>query len=217
MKKVKLEDGNAALERVLLMMKYDMGKTLSENKEVVKPIQEQSLSQITKSAVRGAVTGAAAGAPFLGIGAIPGAIVGGLAGAVMGAVNNPKMDQIKKMFQACKTEKSKPTLSISQLDVLSDEINSAIEGLGTDEEAISNSLKQIPTIPDLCGLIKAYEIHGDLFDDLDGDLEDDTEWKNYVLVPLRGAIRKSQEITSSAKQNSSSDTQSGTGKEKIDW
>jgi hypothetical protein len=217
MKKVKLEDGNAALERVLLMMNYDMGKTLSENKELVKPIEEQSLSQITKSAVRGAVTGAAAGAPLAGIGAIPGAIVGALAGAVMGAVNNPKMDQIKKMFQACKTEKSKPTLSISQLDTLSDEINSAIEGLGTDEEAILNSLKQIPTIPDLCGLIKAYEIHGDLFDDLDGDLENDTEWKNYVLVPLRGAIRKSQEITSNAKQNSSSDTQSGTGKEKIDW
>ena len=110
MKKVKLEDGNAALERVLLMMNYDMGKTLSENKELVKPIEEQSLSQITKSAVRGAVTGAAAGAPLAGIGAIPGAIVGALAGAVMGAVNNPKMDQIKKMFQACKTEKSKPTL-----------------------------------------------------------------------------------------------------------
>jgi hypothetical protein len=35
MKKVKLEDGNAALGRVLLMMKYDMGKTLKENKGIV--------------------------------------------------------------------------------------------------------------------------------------------------------------------------------------
>jgi hypothetical protein len=217
MKKVNLQEGNEALKRALLLMKYDLNKTLSENKEDVAILEEQSLSQIAKSAVRGAVTGAAAGAPLAGVGAIPGAIVGGLAGAVMGAVNNPKMDQIKKMFQACKTEKSQPTLSISQLDALSDEINSAIEGLGTDEEAITNSLKQIPTIPDLCGLIKAYEIHGDLFDDLDGDLEDDTEWKNYVLVPLRGAIRKSQEITSNAKQNSSSTTQTSGGKEKIDW
>lgn len=35
MEKVNLEEGNAALERVLLMMKYDMGKTLNENKGVV--------------------------------------------------------------------------------------------------------------------------------------------------------------------------------------
>jgi len=35
MEKVKLEEGNAALERVLLMMKYDMGKTLNENKGVI--------------------------------------------------------------------------------------------------------------------------------------------------------------------------------------
>jgi len=34
MEKVKLEEGNAALERVLLMMKYDMGKTLNENKGI---------------------------------------------------------------------------------------------------------------------------------------------------------------------------------------
>ena len=40
MEKVKLEDGNAALERVLLMMKYDMGKTLNENKGVISE-QEQ--------------------------------------------------------------------------------------------------------------------------------------------------------------------------------
>lgn len=35
MEKVNLEEGNAALERVLLMMKYDMGKTLNENKGIV--------------------------------------------------------------------------------------------------------------------------------------------------------------------------------------
>jgi hypothetical protein len=40
MEKVNLEEGNAALERVLLMMKYDMGKTLNENKGVISE-QEQ--------------------------------------------------------------------------------------------------------------------------------------------------------------------------------
>jgi hypothetical protein len=40
MEKVRIEEGNAALERVLLMMKYDMGKTLNENKGVISE-QEQ--------------------------------------------------------------------------------------------------------------------------------------------------------------------------------
>jgi hypothetical protein len=213
MKKVKLEDGNAALERVLLMMKYDMGKTLSENKEVVKPIEEQSLSQIAKGATTGAVTGAGIGLAGAGVAAIPGALVGGLIGAVSAAFGNPKMDQVKKLFQACKTEKTKPTLSTDQLDTISDTLNTAIDGLGTDEEAISNALKQIPTIPDLCGLIKAYEYHGDLFSDLDGDLDSDYEWKQYVVIPLRNAIRKSQQITASAQQ----DTNTDSSKPKIDW
>jgi peptidoglycan hydrolase-like protein with peptidoglycan-binding domain len=40
MEKVNLQEGNAALERVLLMMKYDMNKTLNENKGVISE-QEQ--------------------------------------------------------------------------------------------------------------------------------------------------------------------------------
>jgi len=213
MKKVKLEDGNASLERVLLMMKYDMGKTLSENKVVVKSLEEQSWSQIAKGAATGAATGAAVGATALGAGAIPGALVGGLVGAVSAAFGNPKMDQVKKLFQACKTEKTKPTLSTDQLDTISDTLNNAIEDLGTDEDAIADALRQIPTIPDLCGLIKAYEYHGDLFSDLDGDLDSDYEWKQYVVIPLRNAIRKSQQITASAQQNTKTDS----GKPKIDW
>ena len=35
MEKVNLEEGNNALQRVLLMMKYDMNKTLNENKGIV--------------------------------------------------------------------------------------------------------------------------------------------------------------------------------------
>jgi hypothetical protein len=38
MKKVNLEDGNASLKKVLLMMKYDTSKTLNENKVI---LQEQ--------------------------------------------------------------------------------------------------------------------------------------------------------------------------------
>ena len=212
MSKQKIQEGQDALKRSLLLMNYDNKKTLTENQEVVKPLEEQSFSQIYKGAATGAATGAAVGATALGAGAIPGAIIGALGGAVLAAIGNPKMDQVKKMFDACRTEKSTPTLTTSQLDAISDSINDAIQGLGTDEDAISAALQQLPTIPALCGLIKAYEYHGDLFSDLDGDLDSDYEWKQYVVIPLRNAIRKSQEITNNAGQKNT-----GSGKEKIDW
>jgi hypothetical protein len=199
-----IQEGKDALSRSLLLMNYSNKQTLSENVEKVSKIEEQSWSQITKGAAKGAAVGA--------IASVPGAIVGGLVGAVFAAIGNPKMDQVKKMFDACKTEKSTPTLTTSQLDAISDSINNAIEGVGTDEDAISSALQQLPTIPDLCGLIKAYEYHGDLFSDLDGDLDSDYEWKQYVVIPLRNAIRKSQEITNNAGQKNT-----GSGKEKIDW
>ncbi len=207
-----IQEGKDALSRSLLLMNYSNKQTLSENVEKVSKIEEQSWSQITKGAATGAATGAAVGATALGAGAIPGAIIGALGGAVLAAIGNPKMDQVKKLFDACKTEKSTPTLTTSQLDAISDSINDAIQGVGTDEDAISSALQQLPTIPDLCGLIKAYEYHGDLFSDLDGDLDSDYEWKQYVVIPLRNAIRKSQEITNNAGQKNT-----GSGKEKIDW
>lgn len=189
MKRVKIQEGSEALKRTLLLMKYDLNKTLTENADVSEPIAEQSLSQMTKGATVGATAGAAFG--------LPGALIGGLIGATAMAFGNAKYDTAKKLFQACKTEKSTPTLSIDDLDRLADKLNGAIQGIGTDEDAISQAFTEIPTIPDLCGLIKAYEIHGDLFDDLDGDLDSDTEWKDYVLLPLRKAMRKSSEISKS--------------------
>lgn len=200
MKKVNLEDGNASLKKVLLMMKYDTSKTLTENKVIGETIQEQSGTAMKKGFVAGAASGAAIGLAGGGLGAIPGALVGGVLGSVIAAFGNPKMNEIKKMFDACKTGKSTPTLSAAELDVISDQINTAIDGLGTDEESISDAFKQLPTIPDLCGLIKAYETHGDLFSDLEKDLDRDYEWKQYVVLPLRAAKRKSEEITSQAAE-----------------
>jgi hypothetical protein len=199
MEKVNLQEGNEALKRALLLMKYDLKKTLTENVESRENIDEQSWAQIGKGATAGATTGAAVGTVFGVVGAVPGAIVGGLLGAASAAFGNERYETAKKLFQACKSNKFKPTLSIDELDMIGDQINRAVEGLGTDEDAIAEALSQLPTIPDLCGVIKAYgEVHGDLFSDLDGDLDSDTEWKNYVLVPLRRAMRKSQELSKQA-------------------
>lgn len=199
MEKVNLQEGNEALKRALLLMNYDLKKTLTENVDSTENINEQSWSQIAKGATTGAATGASIGLAGLGVGAPAGALVGGLLGAVSAAFGNERYETAKKLFQACKSNKFAPTLEMDQLDAIGDQINRAVEGLGTDEDAIAEALSQLPTIPDLCGVIKAYgEVHGDLFSDLDGDLDSDTEWKNYVLVPLRSAMRKSQELSKQA-------------------
>ena len=78
MEKVNLQEGNEALKRALLLMNYDLKKTLTENVESRENIDEQSWAQIGKGATAGATTGAAVGTVFGVVGAVPGAIVGGL-------------------------------------------------------------------------------------------------------------------------------------------
>jgi hypothetical protein len=211
MSKEIINEGKEALERALLLMKYDMKKTLTENVEVV---SEQSATQFIKGAASGAAGGAAIGSLGLGVGAVPGAIVGGLLGGLNTLFNNPKLETARKMFDACKTSPGVPTMTIEQLDVISDEINDAVNDTtlgisGTDEKGIKNALLKIKTIPDFCALIKSYEIHGDLYEDLDSEFEDDVEWKDYFVVPLRNAKRTSEKIT--ASQNQGTATQDNTG------
>jgi hypothetical protein len=205
MSKQIINEGKEALERALLLMKYDMKKTLTENVEVV---SEQSATQFIKGAASGAATGAAIGSLGAVALAVPGAIVGGLLGGLNALFNNPKLETARKMFDACKTSPGVPTMTIEQLDVISDEINDAVNDTtlgiqGTDEKGIKNALLKIKTIPDFCALIKSYEIHGDLYEDLDGEFEDDVEWKDYFVVPLRNAKRASEKITATGQKTDS--------------
>lgn len=196
MEKYTLDEGISALDRVKLLISYKESMTLRENIDV---IEEQGTGSTLKNVTAGATAGAATGALMGGVGAVPGALVGGLIGLVSTFIGTQKQDDAKRLFEGCKRIKTTPTLNIKTLDQLSDELNTAISGVGTDEEAIKSIFMNIPTVPDLCALIKAYEIHGDLFNDLDGDLDGDDEWKNYVIVPLRNAVRKSDEITKEQK------------------
>jgi hypothetical protein len=182
-----------ALQRVKLMMKYDSSKTLNENKET---ILEQSVNDVLKQTVTAAGVGAAAGAVGgFGVGAIPGAIVGGIYGLVRSlSSGNASRGKIVDLIKACSTNKElgKKTLSDDTLDKIGDSIKTAVRGFGTDEEAIKSAFSQIPTIPDLCGLVNNYkQFHGNLVDDLDDDLEGDDEWSNYIALPLRPAMRTS--------------------------
>ena len=180
-----------ALQRVKLMMGYDTRKTLKENKET---IEEQ-----WKSVVAGATAGAAAGA-VAGPMAIPGAVIGGILGLVIDlSSGTASKDKITQLIQACSKnsdELGKKTMSDDQLDELSDSLYSAMKGSGTEEDDIKDVFAQILTIPDLCALVDNYkDNYGDLVEWLDGDLDGDEEWRDYVALPLRKAIRASKEAS----------------------
>jgi len=186
-----------ALQRVKLMMGYDTKKTLTENVEST-GINLSEQANVFKDIAAGASVGAGAGAVFGGgVGAIPGAVIGGIYGLVVGMTSSSiREDNFKALVKACSTntnELGKKTLDDATFDKLSDAIYTAVDGMGTDEDAIKSAFSQIPTVPDLCGLVDNYkETYGDLVSDLDGDLDGDTEWRDYVFLPLRPAIRASK-------------------------
>ena len=78
MEKYNLNEGNDALKRVLLMMKYDSSKTLNENKEEVNE-QNRGVAATTATAA-----GAATGAGIAAAGLLPGA-----AGVALPAIVGP--------------------------------------------------------------------------------------------------------------------------------
>jgi hypothetical protein len=158
-------------------------------------ISEQDMGYVAG----GAVAGAAAGAAFFGIGAVPGAIIGGAIALIGGLLqNSSSSDGAKKILQACSNKQTVGPASQSrqQLNAIADGLNTAIEGLGTDEDAIKANLQKITTIPDLCAMSRIYQTrHGEsLWDALDGDIDEQKEWKNYVYLPLLDAYENSVEL-----------------------
>jgi hypothetical protein len=204
-----------ALQRVKLMMGYDLKKTLKENvKDTGVVLNEQG--SIAKSALAGASTGAAAGAavslPLGGLLAIPGAVIGGVWGLVRGMQGSVTQDKFKTLVKACSTNKKevgKITMDDASLDKLSDDLHTAFNDttLGmpsTDEAKVKSVFSSIATIPDLCGLVDNYkESYGDLVKDLDGEMDGDEEWRDYVLLPLRTAIRATKTASSSTSDSTS--------------
>ena len=215
-----------ALERIKLMMKYDMSKTLNENKEVIS-------EQYTAPAVAAAATGAAIGGgtmaataastfgysvvvpvmSALGVGATAaGAIVGGAAAlAVLPLVywlvtKDTGANKVKKMFEMCSSEGAKIAKLSRKMDDatfrdMSDNIDDAINDTtfgikgGTDEEKLFAQFQKLQdgTASDFCAFVKYYNSHsdsGDLFDDLDSDIDAEDEWKQ-IYRPIRNCVEDS--------------------------
>ena len=152
----------------------------------------------------GAVGTAAATAGFAIVG---GAIGLGLLPLVYWFVTKDTgANKVKKMFEMCSSEAAKIAklprkLQDTDLRSITDDIEDAIvndsygfQG-GTDEEKLFGAFKQLEsgTASDFCALVKYYNSHsdsGDLFDDLDSDIDAESEWKQ-IYRPIRNCVEDS--------------------------
>ena len=131
------------------------------------------------------------------------ALIGGSAGLTWWN-GKTASDSVKQLFNGCRSGKiGKPEMSEQQHRDIATRINTAIEGLGTDEDAIADALSEIKSVPDVCEVIKMYRSsgYGDLYNELDGDI-DGGEWETIVRVPLSNAINYTKKVNEKAVKSS---------------
>ena len=115
-------------------------------------------------------------------------------------------NKVKKMFQMCSSDAAKiaklpRNLQDTELRSISDDIEDAIindsfgfQG-GTDEEKLFGAFKKLEsgTASDFCALVTIYNKNsdsGDLFNDLDSDIDAESEWKQ-IFRPIRNCVEDS--------------------------
>jgi hypothetical protein len=140
----------------------------------------------------GAIVGALLTLPIGGVGAAAGAYIGTGLGAFIGMETGGGgyYDKIFKILKWCNTNRGKignPVNNDSDIRDIADDISSAVEGLGrTDEVMIARSFRKLKSIPDLCRLNDIYRKRNNesLLNALDGDIDSDGEWRDYVWRPI---------------------------------
>lgn len=149
-------------------------------------------------------------------GVLTGLVAGGLVGAAyqLYRAAGGSYDGVKAMFDACNASGvGASTMPGGTLDSIAKKLYDAVRVLdGTDEDAIGAAFSQIQTIPDLCAVKKRYAENYPgytLLDDLDGDIDADSEWNQYVYLPLLKARRKTEEL--SKKSQAAGGGGAGTG------
>jgi hypothetical protein len=206
-----------ALERIKLMMKYDMSKTLNENKQVIK--EQLYDPTVLATGTAGAVTGAGiAGGLWAGAAAgtavfpVVGTAVGALVGLGLGALGNWAANHdygetgFRQVMSACSAKgasKLVPKLSNADVRQIAYSIEDAKDPFNDDESAIVSALTKIPTIADLCAVDK--KIPGGLVEFLDGLTDSPGEWKMFTR-PLADMIEDSEIILTDEEQKKVSGT-----------
>jgi hypothetical protein len=111
---------------------------------------------------------------------------------------------VKKLFQMCSSEAGKIAklprkINNTKIRNLADDINDAVNYqtlgfmAGTDEEKLFGAFRSLRngTASDACALVNRYNSeYGDLYDDIDGDIDSPDEWKQ-IYRPLRDCIEDS--------------------------
>jgi hypothetical protein len=182
-----------ALERIKLMMKYDMSKTLNENKEVIKePINEWAPLVIPAITIAAPWLYATAAAAVAAIGTWIYNVQGG----------GDAFSKTQTFLQGCTSldKNLKPTQSKGDHRAAADGIYNAIQGIGTDEAAIKGSISSMETVADLCAMAKYYNrTYGDLYDDLDSDLDGES-FRQYVWSAIAPVVDDAEEDLAKVKQ-----------------
>jgi hypothetical protein len=139
----------------------------------------------------------AAGAVALGAGIIGGAAALAIAPLVIWYMDKdeakPKVERIIKYCVSDKDKISKVPRKVADTTIrdLSDKLYDAMEGLGTDEEAVYGVFKSLETASDFCALVdrfnKDYGNRGDLLEWLDDDFDASSEWEQ-IFRPIRNVV-----------------------------
>jgi len=199
--KLFLEEGE--ISRILNMHKRAIQEELNVNGDEVENNEVQMDEELSEDGgLQKTLAGAAIGTYIL---PGPGTIVGAAIGYFASQTNTYSLLGAKKILQSCSTKKAdigKPTMNGDYLAKIADKINRAIEGAGTNEEAIASGLRQTKYLPNLCAMATIYKSrHGEgLFDAIDGDIDSDYEWKQYVFLPITDVVNASVELGKKAKK-----------------
>jgi hypothetical protein len=185
-------------------------KSKLEEQDIYDP--GQTTGRVGAGAGAGAATGAGIGAvagsiiPGAGtavgaaVGAVIGAGVGALAGAfTVGGGYYEKIFAVLKFCSAHRKEIGKPVNSKETIREIADNIYSAVRGVGgTDLRMIENNIKKLKTIPDLCALNREYpsRFNERLLEALDGDIDGDDDWKDFVWIPISELEKNTKKIKS---------------------
>lgn len=184
-----------ALDRIKLMMKYDTSKTLNENIETIKQPLNEAVPLI--AAIPWLT---AAVATKIGIGAGVAAGVGTWIYNVQGG--GDAFSKAQTFFQGCSSldAKLKPIQNKSAHREAADSIYNAIQGIGTDEDAIKGAISSMETVADLCAMYKYYnKTYGDLYDDLDSDMDGES-FRQYVWSAIAPIVDDAEEDLANAKE-----------------
>ena len=209
MKEQIISEGKEALERALLLMKYDSKKTLTENKQAIfeQTIGDLSNPTTLSAGALGAGLGAATAAgsfaalgASIGTGTFPvvGTAIGAALGLGIGVLTDWFANQdfgktgFEQVMSACKSPAAKklvPQLSKSDIRSIAYAIEDSKGTWDDDEKTIAAELQKIPTIADLCAV--NMKITGGLVQFLDNLTDSPDEWKMFTR-PLAGMIEDTE-------------------------